>query len=70
MLTSYGRCWNPSLGTRDVKWRVGVECQRRNEFGSCLDPDLAGAGFLSSLIVEDQDSVQSVLENRSKPTVS
>src|SRR5205814_6907848 len=28
-LTSYGRCWSPSLGTWDVKWRVGVECQRR-----------------------------------------
>src|SRR5215469_12269886 len=28
MLTSYGLCWNPSLGTWDVKWRVGVECQR------------------------------------------
>jgi hypothetical protein len=25
MLTSYGLCWNPSLGTWDVKWRVGVE---------------------------------------------
>src|ERR1700691_4174998 len=22
MLTSYGLCWNPSLGTWDVKWRV------------------------------------------------
>ena len=30
MLTSYGLCWNPSLGTWDLKWRVGVECQRRN----------------------------------------
>src|ERR1700682_539447 len=29
MLTSCGLCWNPSLGTWDVKWRVGVECQRR-----------------------------------------
>jgi hypothetical protein len=29
MLTSYGLCWNPSLGTWDVKWRVGVECQLR-----------------------------------------
>jgi hypothetical protein len=29
MLTSYELCWNPSLGTWDVKWRVGVECQRR-----------------------------------------
>jgi len=23
-LTSYGRCWNPSLGNWDVNWRVGV----------------------------------------------
>jgi hypothetical protein len=23
-LTSYGRCWNPSLGYWDVNWRVGV----------------------------------------------
>src|ERR1700732_2014019 len=29
MLTSYELCWNPSLGTWDVKWRVGVECQWR-----------------------------------------
>src|SRR5262249_52956022 len=29
MLTSYGLCWNPSLGTLDVKWRVGVESQPR-----------------------------------------
>jgi len=50
MLTSYELCWNPSLDTWDVKWRVGVECQRRNEFGTCLDPDLAGVGFLSSIV--------------------
>jgi hypothetical protein len=29
MLTSYELCWNPSLGTWEVKWGVGVECQRR-----------------------------------------
>src|SRR5215469_6484729 len=23
-LTSYGRCWNPSLGNCDVNWRIGV----------------------------------------------
>src|SRR5215471_13419262 len=23
-LTSYGRCWNPSLGNRGVNWRVGA----------------------------------------------
>jgi hypothetical protein len=28
MPTSYELCWNPSLGSWEVKWRVGVECQR------------------------------------------
>src|ERR1700729_1450290 len=28
-LTSYGRCWNPSLGNWDVNWRVDAGCQRR-----------------------------------------
>jgi hypothetical protein len=36
MLTSYELCWNPSLGTWDVKWRVGVECQRRKVLASIL----------------------------------
>ena len=44
MLTSYELCWNPRLGTWDVKvasaWNAGGE----NEFGACLDPDLAGPG--------------------------
>src|ERR1700747_875429 len=29
MLTSYELCWNPSLGTWDVEWRVGGACQGR-----------------------------------------
>jgi hypothetical protein len=43
MLTSYERCWNPSLGTWDVKWCVGVECQRRVEvflYGLFMDEEL------------------------------
>src|SRR5215468_8903923 len=28
-LTSYGRCWNPSLGNWDVNWRVGVSSEEQ-----------------------------------------
>src|SRR5580704_10222145 len=37
-LTSYGRCWNPSLGNWDVNWRVGdQDCVRtamKNHIGN------------------------------------
>jgi hypothetical protein len=45
MLTSYGLCWNPSLGTRDVKWRVGVECQRRKCIRYLPRSRFGGRGF-------------------------
>ncbi len=40
MLTSYELCWNPSLDTWDVKWRVGVECQRRNVHEQAIEENL------------------------------
>src|SRR5271163_2934159 len=45
MLTSYELCWNPSLCTWDVSGAPAWNASGENEFGTCLDPDLAGVGF-------------------------
>ena len=50
MLTSYKPCWNPSLGTWDESGASAWNASGENEFGTCLDPDLAGVGFLSSIV--------------------
>src|SRR6267154_2484671 len=45
MLTSYELWWNAS---------------GENEFGTCLDPDLAGVGFLSSIVGRELSAYRSV----------
>jgi hypothetical protein len=42
-LTSYGRCWNPSLGNWDVNWRVGDQDCVRTAMKNLFKPGRSAA---------------------------